>query len=272
MSGPYQDERERCLVRSQFSSPDARRRAAAAEHGPTEQGPPKSPLGLPAASPPTGPSGPLGPAAPGRVVGPGSRGTRPCRSVRIPQAARQLTSLPRPCRNRGACAVAGVAAPGSAVAVAPAGGRPPHTRPGSSVHAGVGHPVGVVRLSRRRAGLAAGHASALPSGSGWYQGLPGPLRVPPRIACTEALRLARADRPAALTWARPQPPHRRGRSRWPGLLRISRWFRQETALAEVTAGCAAGHTPGSSADVILPGRGRAPSGTVHDQADIRQPS
>jgi len=51
MSGPDHDKRARCLARSRFSSPAARRRAGAAPHGPTGPGPPgtRSPRARPAA-------------------------------------------------------------------------------------------------------------------------------------------------------------------------------------------------------------------------------
>jgi len=91
MPEPCHGWREHCLARSRFLPLDARRRAGAAAHGPTRPWPPTTPpqSALPAALSAAMPPRPSGQSAAGRAAGPGSRGHRPCRGVRMRRAPRR---------------------------------------------------------------------------------------------------------------------------------------------------------------------------------------
>ena len=197
MFGPGHSRPARCLARSRFSSPGARRRVGAPAYGPTGPGPrgTPSPLARPGASSPTGAPGLPGPAASSMVLSLGLPGPRHC--VRLRWVTQWWAGPARPARGwrcRRACAAAGVPAPVPAVAAAPAsgrrgGGRHLHLWPGNAVHAGSAHPMGIVRRSNRRVGLAAHHVPA-------RSGQPDLLRVPSRLAPPVAQLLARADQAA----------------------------------------------------------------------------
>jgi hypothetical protein len=205
------------LARSRFSPPDARRRAAAAARGPAEPTPPRTPWlpalqftppALPVTASPTGPPGLPGRAAPGTAAGQGSLRAGRCCGVSPPWATPlcpRWASHPARvwwCRCAGAADGVPVAGP---VAAAPADGRRAHTWSGSAVHAGIRNPGGVVRPSRRPAGLAAEHLPARPRCRRWYPDRPGLLQVPPWITPPAAQPRAPADkagRTAGCPWAK----------------------------------------------------------------------
>jgi hypothetical protein len=241
MSGPYHCGRERCLPRSRFSPPGARRQAGAAAHGLAGPGRTPPPALLTTASP----IGPAGPAAPVAA----SRGPRRWSRARLPRPAQwcpgRAPRLARRRRCRCGRAAAGVPGPGRAVAAADGrrGGRRAHAWRGSAVPAGSGHPVRVVRRSRWPAGLAAPHGPAQPG----------------RVASPAASGLARADLAAG-----PAAGLRLicGRSRgWHGRTRGGRRQARRRCSGRpdgAWAGAAAAVAP--SGPVVIPRR-RAPPGS-----------